>query len=157
MVLLAKSVRASAAIASVLTAGATGVVLGPASVAGATSTDCGFIQSPLTSYCTFVAGSGAHISAMALSGWEPIDYNWGSAEGYAVYSKGVNGEPFGNALGVSPTFAMNQRHSAGELQVNMNVDGVDHAAYCAFVYEKTVWGPIIVNGGPGVPACVTLD
>jgi hypothetical protein len=39
----------------------------------------------------------------------------------------------------------------------MNYTGVDHAAYCAFVYDKTIWGPVLLNGGNGVPACVGLS
>jgi hypothetical protein len=150
---LAKSTRATAAVASVATLGAVGGVVLPSTPAFATGCESGNIPYYGNDYASCVDGSGAHITGMAAT-WAPygLPHNYA----FAVYSKASNGEPVGNALGDSPVWDMSVGQSQADTYVAMNVNGASGQPYCAFIYQKTSGAPILLNGGPGVPACITL-
>ena len=157
-----KASRAAAAVASVTVLGsAGGAIVLPAAPAWASACEGGQIPGNpngdaylQTDYASCVDGSGTMINDMWVA-WTGV--GGPQQYGYAIYSKASNGEPVGNALGISPVFNMNQNEGKSQTEVVMNVNGVDHAPYCAFIYLKVSNGSILLNGGNGVPACVTLN
>lgn len=158
-----RTLKAGTVLAATALTSATTIALTP-SLAGASSTECGATSqngsyNPVL-YCTQVNGSGAFISSFGLWwGWEGggvAVYN--GYDGHVLYSKGCSGEPCGSLQVNSQEFDMGaQQPYPGPLDVTVNWNAVDHEPYCGFIYKDVGTNHYLLNGGNGVPACVTLD